>query len=253
MKTSKTIFLLLMVFVFLFFTGAACVKVEGEARRGIFKSVERADRWFQKTSLLSLKAGENIGSVNATVLEFDPLDSGTLYLGTKEHGLFLSINAGDSWQKIERLPQGKIKAILPHPKNSAEVYVAVDQKIFRSGNCCRTWENLYLETKEKVEVTALAIDPFFNQIIYAGLSDGRLIKSENRGYGWNLVNEFKAEVKQILVNPQNPSILYVVISNGFFKSEDKGKTWLSLGEFLKAAGRFPKTNTFLRKCGRAGF
>ncbi|NCO23467.1 hypothetical protein GW896_02295 [Candidatus Kuenenbacteria bacterium] len=231
---KKKLILLSLVLVFLLFAGLSCVQVGGGGGRGIFKSVDRGEHWLQKVSLMSLKGGENIGLVDALCLISDPKDSGTLYLGTKNQGLFLSTSAGDSWQKIEKLPSGPVNAIAPHPTAPSIVYVAVGNRIFRSGNCCRAFENLYLETKEKTEVTSLVINPFSSNIIYAGLTDGRLLKSENSGYGWNTVYEFKGKIKQILINPKNQNILYVSSDGGgIFKSEDGGKNWFSLAESLK--------------------
>ena len=234
MPMSKK-FLLLLSLVFLLFIGAGCVSLGvGKGSQGVFKSVDRGEHWQQKASLVSLKGGENITSVNVGRLVFDPQDSGALYLGTKENGLFLSIDAGDKWQKIERLPAGSVNAIAVHPKASHIVYVAVGNRIFRSSNCCRTWENIYLETKEETEVVEIVVHPISQNVIYAGLTDGRLIKSDNSGYGWSAVHKFDGRIRQILINPKNPNIFYVFHDGGgVFKSEDGGQSWLSLSANLK--------------------
>jgi len=231
---KKSIFLLSSVLVFFLLAGSSCFQVQtGGGDRGIFKSVDRGERWQKKTSLLSLAGKADIGGVNATSLVLDPRDSGTLYLGTRENGFFTSIDAADSWRKIKRLPSGEIKAIAPHPQASQIVYLATENKIFRSANCCRTFENLYLETKPDVEITSLVVHPTSFKIIYSGLSDGRLLKSVNGGYSWNTLHKFKGGIKQILVNPKNAAIIYIFYDKDIFKSEDAGRSWFSLSDSLE--------------------
>jgi len=232
---KKNIFLLFLTLAFFLFIGAGCVSIgTGRGSQGVFKSVDRGEHWLQKASLISLKGGENIASVNVESLVFDPQDSGTLYLGTKENGIFLTIDAGDKWQKIERLPTGPVNAIAVQPKASHIVYAAVGNRIFKSSNCCRTWQNIYLETKEETEVVEIVVHPISQNVIYAGLTDGRLIKSDNSGYGWSTVHEFGGRIRQILINSKNPNIIYVFHDGGgAFKSEDAGQSWISLSENLK--------------------
>jgi photosystem II stability/assembly factor-like uncharacterized protein len=82
-----------------------------------------------------------------------------------------------------------------------------------------------------VEIKSLAINPLFNNFIYAGLSDGRLIKSENNGISWTNLYNFGREVQQILINPYNVQIIYLLAKDKeAYRSEDQGITWVSLKE-----------------------
>jgi len=231
---KKSVFFLFLILVFLLFAGASCFQFQtGGGDKGVFKSVDQGEHWQKKDKLLSLTAGASIGGVNASVLAADPQDSGVLYLGTEENGLFLSIDAADSWQEISRLPKGSINAIAVSPKASHIVYLGLDNRILKTSNCCRTWENLYL-AEQNIKVVALAIHPFSPEMIFAGLSDGRLIKSDNHGYRWKTLQNFDGKIKQILINQKNPSIIYVFpAGKGIFRSEDNGNSWSSLAENLK--------------------
>jgi len=231
---KKSILFLFLILVFLLFAGASCLQFQtGGGDKGIFKSIDQGEHWQKKDKLLSLNAGASIGGVNASVLAVDPQDSGVLYLGTKENGLFLSVDAADSWQKIFSLPKGSINAIAVNPKASHIVYLGLGNRILRTSNCCRTWENLYL-AEQNIEVVALAIHPFSPEIIFAGLSDGRLIKSDNGGYRWKTLQSFDGKINQILINQKNPSIIYVFpAGKGIFRSKDNANSWSSLGENLK--------------------
>lgn len=230
---KKVIFISLLTL--LTFSGQACVKVKvAGSDGGVFKSVDKGLRWEQKVALLGIGQSKTISWVNVSVLLFDPQDSNTLYLGTKEDGLFVSYDGAKSWQEIEKLPRGMINAVAVDPRTKHTIYVAMDGKIFKSNDCCRSWQNIYLEAASGVEITSLAVDPADSSKILAGLSDGRLLRSTNGGSSWTKFYEFDARIKQILINPKNSGIIYIVTAgNGIWRSSDGGANWQSLDEGLK--------------------
>ncbi|MCH7758828.1 hypothetical protein IID20_00495 [Patescibacteria group bacterium] len=215
-----------------------CVNIKDPATGvvgGIFKSTDGGEIWQQKVSLLSLSdQKETLNSVNVTGLVFDPQDSGTLYLSTKNNGAFVTFDAAESWERLKRLPLAKINSIVVHPLAKHIVYVAIDNQIFTSRDANRTWQSIYLESLDGVELTVLVIDPIRPESIMAGLSDGRMIKSDNEGLSWRMINDFKGAIKQILVNSNNNQVIYITTKGkGIFRSSDGGDNWQSLDQSLK--------------------
>ena len=228
-KISKII----LIVLFILLTASGCIKIEkGSLDGGVYKSVDGAGQWKQKTVLLSLPQESNpLDNVDTTLLVFDPQDTGTIYLGTEKDSLFVSFDAAESWERVRRLPPGKINAVAVDPKAKHIVYVAVENRIFKTKDANRTWENVYLEAMPNVEIISLAINHLFSNVVYAGLSDGRLIKSENSGDSWMNLHNFEGEVKQILINPSNAQIIYLLArGKGVYRSENQGLTWVSLKE-----------------------
>lgn len=228
-RNSK--FILLVLFVLL--TAGGCITIEkGLLDGGVYKSVDGAGQWKQKTVLLSLPQESNpLDNVNTALLVFDPQDTGTIYLGTEKNGLFVSFDATESWERVRRLPAGKVNAAVVDPKAKHVVYVAVENRIFKTKDANRTWENVYLEAMPEVEIISLAINYLFPNVVYAGLSDGRLIKSENGGDSWTNMRNFEGEVKQILINPYKVQTMYLLAKGkGIYRSENQGLTWISLEE-----------------------
>ncbi len=221
--------------VVLVLSGAGCLQLKNAANDGgIFKSLDRGDGWEQKVSLLSVGQPRSINSVNTSVLVFDPQDSNILYLGTRENGLFVSYNGGQSWQEVEKLPKAMINAVAIDPRAKHIIYVAIGNRIFKSVDCCREWQNIYLESAPGVEITTLAVDPVSSNNVLVGLSDGRLLRSANSGVSWRKAHEFDARLKQALINPNNPNIIYMVTAGkGLWRSADGGGSWQSLDEILK--------------------
>lgn len=233
---KKTIFTLIILSSTLIFLGAACLKVKiAESGIGVFKSFDKGESWQSKNSLLSLEPEKKtLAGTEVTVLVFDPQDPGTIYLGSKNDGLFASYDGGEKWQLLKKVPGKSIQAVVVDPKAKQIVYFATNNQIFKSNDCNRSWQTIYLETIPDLEITDLAIDNYDPSKIYAGFSDGRLIKSSNSGLSWITLNNFQSSIKQILINPQDTRLIYVITDkNGIFRSNDLGVNWRSLDKALE--------------------
>lgn len=230
---KKKIFLIFSLLLLSIFLSGCTVKPKYS--NGVFKSLDSADSWQQKISACSLEGEiQVLDRVDVNVLVLDPQDSKTIYLGSKNQGIFISFDSADSWQKIRTFPKGEIMSIAVHPKLKHVVYVAVDNQVFKTSDAGRTWQIVYLESIPKVIINNIAIDPFAPQRIYLGLSDGRLIRSEDDGFSWATINNFKDQVGEILINIYNPQRIYVsTFQKGIFRSDNQGLDWISLGESFK--------------------
>ena len=91
-------------------------------------------------------------------------------------------------------------------------------------------------------VRAFAINPLNGNILYTGGVAGGVFKSTNAGATWTVLDDFlpSLSVTSILVNPNNPNILYAATGEGItggssftgsspgagiFKSTDAGENW----------------------------
>ncbi|MBU4369430.1 hypothetical protein KKG58_01560 [Patescibacteria group bacterium] len=229
LKKITILFSLSLVFLL----ASGCIRVENVSTGGgIYKSVDGGNNWQQKISLLSLPQEQKyLDNIETNVFVFDPQDFQTIYLGTKKNGLFVSFDGAESWQEVKRLPKGKISSLAVDPKAKHIVYAGIENRIFKTKDANRTWESVYLDTFSDVEISALAINHLFPNIVTAGFSDGRLIRSEDGGLSWTPLNNFKKRIGQVLINPYNPQIIYVTLLNQeIFRSENHGIDWKSLKE-----------------------
>src|SRR5450755_4649996 len=82
----------------------------------------------------------------------------------------------------------------------------------------------------------LTFDPQDPNTIYTGTSVG-LFKTTDGGSSWNNSGLIGRSVASLVIDPQNPSILYAVTSTtNVFKSTDGGATW-NEGDSGLPAGR----------------
>ena len=236
-RLSAGILFFLLGFILVFSLGG-CIQIKTNIDGGIYKSFDRADSWKKAIAVPTIdQTIKTIGNVQATTLIFDPQDSQTLYLGTKQNGLFYTYNGGNYWQSVSNLPAGLIRAVSVDPKDKAKVYVAIGNSIYTSNDCCRGWKKIDFDSQPSSTITSLMIDNYNPAQIYAAFSDGRLLLSTNYGQSWSMLHAFDKTIKQLLINPHDTRLIYVFTSTKLYKSSDMGQSWDDLTAGLESYGK----------------
>ncbi|MEW5878580.1 MAG: hypothetical protein AB1751_10990 [Acidobacteriota bacterium] len=83
-------------------------------------------------------------------------------------------------------------------------------------------------------VTAVAVDPWNPQVVFAGTENGGIFKSVDGGRSWRPSSSGleAGNIRGLVFDPENPGVMYAATVAGLFKSADGGKTWFSVGEGL---------------------
>ncbi|MDA1038649.1 MAG: hypothetical protein O2877_03100, partial [bacterium] len=191
-------FLYLSSFLFaLVFAGAGCLGlgasepgVDTSTDGGMWKSVDAGEIWQQSVSVPRANVIGSASGVNVLTIQTDPTDSNALYVGTESDGMLYSYDGGLTWRQSEDAVarSGAVTAISIDPSNKCRVYLSLGNRILRSDDCSRNFDQtLYVESKPGVIVTAMVVDWFNSENVYAALSDGTVLKSTNRGADWSSV------------------------------------------------------------------
>lgn len=79
-------------------------------------------------------------------------------------------------------------------------------------------------------ITALAVSPASPQVLYAGISEGGVFKSEDRAATWFPTARFPKgrQTRTLAIDPTTPATLYVGTEAGVLKTTDGGATWKAL-------------------------
>ena len=146
---------------------------------------------FTVTGTGSWSTGQ--GRVNTVMV--DPSNSNTIYLGTPAGGIWKSINAGLNWTALgDNLPQIGVSGIAIDRNNSNIIYISTGD--------------------------ADASDTY---------SIG-ILKSVDGGITWNTTGltftGTDSYAGDIIINPNDSSMIWVATSNGIYKSIDAGATFL---------------------------
>lgn len=233
MTSKLRLLAILSVFVLV---GAGCslggsgTSNAGATDGGIFKSTNGATTWAQTNTALSAKGVGSINAIDVQTLTFDPQDSKTIYLGTKENGVLYSYDAGASWQ-IPRDPQvqtGIIRSIAIDPKDQCTIYVVSGWHLFRSDNCGRDFSSVYDEARPNVPLRRVVVDWFNPTVVYLGESNGEILKSTDKGEHWSTITNTGNDISDFQISPSDSRILLIATTDGLFKSVDSGTTWTHL-------------------------
>jgi hypothetical protein len=177
-----------------------------------------------------------------------------------------SLNAGDSW--TEAVADGgslgeSSKMLAVDPGNPARLYAANfqlpsmiepdDAFIIVSPDGGESWNHL-AEAAEplgaEIRAHALAIDPSDTSILYAGGSGTpNLVRSADGGATWTDVSPGNAFIRAIVIDPEQPHIVYAgaedfsQITLGVFKSSNSGADWTPMTAGFRMP--LPRINTLL--------
>lgn len=218
----------LVPFVALFLLGQGCGGSTPPAGLdgGVYRTKDAGVTWKQlKVLNLGTKLG-SIADVGTVTMAVDPQDSMAVYVGTVQNGLLYSLDGGESWQQAKGLTTGKVNAIAVDPKDKCMVYAAKANAIIKTSNCSRDWNQVYFDSRTDIAFTALAIDWYTSNILYAGTSDGDIFRSDDSGQSWRRLDRVDAiRISAIAIDPRDSRTLYASTEGaGILKSTDGGAT-----------------------------
>jgi photosystem II stability/assembly factor-like uncharacterized protein len=213
----------------------------------VLKSIDGGNTWSD--------TGVSQQGLVVSALMVDSVNPSNIYVGfggsspTRPAGAYKSLDGGATWNQITGLPPGDMLALAQDPEQASVVYAGGSNGLFKSRDAGSHWATLI-----DAPIAAIAIDPTRSSIIYAGVLpnasasslEGRgnprkrlgqnggaagLIKSVDGGANWRLINKglrFADLVpNRILVDVNDPSMIYLGSGDGFFVSANAGRRWAS--------------------------
>jgi photosystem II stability/assembly factor-like uncharacterized protein len=199
----------------------------------IFRSDNSGLAWGQKSSILGVAKAGSFNSANVNTIEVDPNDSKAIYTGTSDFGLFWSLDSGESWQWSKALGRVNVRSIAVAPVYKCTIFAAVENKLYKSIDCARTWNQAYYDNDPLVAITSVITDPKDGSKVYMSTSRGEVIKSSDWGTSWRTINRFDSKVSRLFINPNNGDYLYAAtIKDGLNVSISGGETWETVKQAL---------------------
>ena len=141
-------------------------------------------------------------------------------------GLWVSHDAGRSWNAVEGLRGQSIRAFAQAPSNPAMLFAGTLQGVFRSADGGATWKQISPPGSHEIhEVESLAIDPGDPDVIYAGTWHLPW-KTSDGGKNWVNIKQGvidDSDVFSIIIDPTRPRIVFASACSGIYKSENAGE------------------------------
>ena len=246
-KAIKTIFFFVGALVIVVFLGNIYFGDFLTPQGGIFLSGDKGTVWQRYGSLSS---GGRIIKIDSVEIISNPKDTRILYWGTLNNGIFKSVDGGVSWHKLSDRnvvldPRANVYGIAVDPslpdykkKIPDRFYLGVLQnksgKVLKTEDGGLSFKEVYVSPKQNAAVFPVEVNPKTPNIVWAGTSDGLLLKSKDYGETWKLAQEFGYAIGSLILSPSNPNQMLVgTFSGGIFSSHDGGLSWIDESESLK--------------------
>lgn len=216
--------------------------------RGVYQSTDGGKNW---KNLLSVNP-----STGATDLVLDPKNSRIMYASMWDHqrspwyvrsggsgsGLYKSVDAGQSWQKLEKgLPQKMGKAgICVAASNTDRLYAVIECEqggVFRSDDAGASWQQVSQDRQTFARAwyfNKIVADPKSQDMVY--VLNIPLLKSMDGGKSFTSINNPHADQHDLWINPSNPQNMILANDGGACISFNGGKSWTSQNN--QATGQF---------------
>jgi photosystem II stability/assembly factor-like uncharacterized protein len=219
---------------------------------GVLRSIDGGATWTAADS------GTVPVWVNSLVM--DPHNSNIVYAADYD-GVFKSVDGGLTWSALETSQLAGCWSIVIDPRNSDILWAATPGDgdsgcctgIYRSTDAGNTWQGVLTSFQRYAQPTGsfyqLAIDPRNSDTILAG--GGTSYRSFDGGKTWEPIGVgsfggWLGNVTAMVMDPNNPDIVYVGTGNGLLKSTDLGTSWSAIASLTVGVYKIvldPNTDT----------
>ncbi|MDH4135631.1 MAG: hypothetical protein OEW09_02785, partial [Anaerolineae bacterium] len=170
---------------------------------------------------------------NVLALAVSP-DGHDLYVGTAGEGLWISHDAGATWSPVPQMADDYVSALLVDPEAGTWAYARALDQVYRSDDRGLTWTPVP-DLDRRAYGFALGADGAH----YVGLN-GQVARSDDGGLHWTFfdnglhpgtdvldlaVASYAPPLSPPLVGRKEGGVLYAAAWEGFYRSEDGGRTW----------------------------
>ena len=185
---------------------------------GVYKTTNAGANWVVSST------GIPDSSNDVRALTLSPSDHSILYAASGSD-VYKSTNAAASWTKISSgLPNSSITTLAIDPSNPSVVFAATIAKgIYKTVDGGLNWTSVGLNT---IGVNSINFEGTSSLNIYAGTRGSGVVKTTDWGLNWRQSTNIPyGDVREILIDPGNPAIIYATNSDTLSKSTNQGADW----------------------------
>ncbi len=206
----------------------------------LFKSVDSGNTWKRISPDMSNNNKQRMGrtpyAINhqaITAIDESPFKKGLLYIGTDDGKVWISLNDGGSWNKIDNsLPiNTHVSRIVSSKYNEATVYLTLNDRrednitpyIYRSTDLGKTWISI-AGNLPRSPVNVIREDPNKKNILYCGTDMGAYISNDG-GKKWIPINNnmpVSVSVQDLFIHPKANQLVIATYGRGIYVLDDIG-------------------------------
>jgi photosystem II stability/assembly factor-like uncharacterized protein len=204
----------------------------------VYKSHDGGQRWT------SMRSGLDDATITSVVNQFlfDPADAQHIFIATTM-GVFETRNGGEQWtKKMEGMKEVLMVVTLGmDPTRPSILYAGTSGGVYKSIDQAGHWEKAnnglvptdMLKTSRALNVTAIQVDPYEPDTIYAATLAG-LYKTTDAAKAWKRIGASLADqmIFAMVLDRTRRGVIYIAGRDGVHRSEDAGATWTLMNNGL---------------------
>ena len=194
----------------------------GSLNGWIYETHDRGTTW-SRLARLGLRDDLALDHILVDPTNAKHLLVGVWVPGSKDGGLYISLDAGKSWVENADMKGESIRSMTASLSDSKVIIAGTLKGVFRSSDAGAHWTQISpVGSTEIHEVESVAIDPGNPSVIYAGTWHLPW-KTVDGGAHWTNIKEGiidDSDVFSIIVDPKSPSTVYASACSGIYKSDD---------------------------------
>lgn len=223
---------------------------------GVYKSLDSGNMWqritrwkemimmpWEKDANMETAWLKHSRRVNAAAL--DPGNNERLFIGTSRY-IYKTDDGGSSWyQLISRKVSndtwthrgmnifGHTRVVGIDPIDANRLYIGtVDHGLVKSEDGGKSWKESMQGMRYKDNIYDIAVNGRINSIVYVingkgGFQESGIAKSNDYGDTWEQIDSglHKTMYNTIIINPDNPDVLYIGGEGSVYMTRDGGSNW----------------------------
>jgi len=178
--------------------------------------------------------GDELPFLAVSAIVVDQANPSTLYIAVSDHlwygpsgiGIYKSTDGGATWNPTALSfsfgQNVRIYAMVANPTNAQEMYVATATGLFKTTDGFAS-----VEQTISGDCRDVRLRPNNAATVYAGMRNGRVLKSTNGGNSFTEVADFGGSSVFLAVSPLNDQLLYARHGNSLHQSFDTGQSFPS--------------------------
>jgi PKD repeat protein/photosystem II stability/assembly factor-like uncharacterized protein len=196
----------------------------GSPAGGLWKTTTHGGNWTSST--------QHLPTLGVSAILIDHTNHDVMYIGTGDRdagdaaglGVYRSTDGGETWEPWNAgIGNHIVGRLLMHPSNNMIIYAATNGGLYRTANGGGTWTRV-----ENGDFKDVAFKPGDPNTVY-GAGNGNFFRSTNNGLSFTQITSGlpSSARSAIAVTPDNPSYVYVILTNGdsfkgLYRSTDSG-------------------------------
>lgn len=143
-------------------------------------------------------------------------------------GLWISMNSGDDWKKIDSpTAPVKVNSLAIDPNDTNIIYAGTWWRAYKTTDGGKNWRLIKDGMIDDSDVFAIEIDQRNPDHVVSSACSG-IYASLDKGEKWAKINGIPGtsrRTRDILLHPSVPGTIYAATTQGFWMTTDNGKTW----------------------------